>query len=38
MRVCGVYDESSAEYTQEMKRVCDAYIEDFSQIDLLDRL
>ncbi|MBE5798814.1 MAG: HAD family phosphatase [Clostridiales bacterium] len=38
MRVCGVYDESSAEYTQEMKRLCDAYIEDFSQIDLLDRL
>ena len=37
MRVCGVYDDSSAEYTQEMKAVCDAYIEDFSQIGLLDR-
>ena len=36
MRVCGVYDESSAEYTQEMKSVCDAYIEDFSQITALD--
>ena len=36
MRVCGVYDESSAEYTQELKTVCDAYIEDFSQIGLLD--
>ncbi|MBR4040031.1 MAG: HAD family phosphatase [Clostridia bacterium] len=37
MRVCGVYDASSAEYAQEMKRMCDAYIEDFSQIDVLDR-
>ena len=36
MRVCGVYDASSAEYTQEMQRICDAYIEDFSQIDRLD--
>jgi len=38
MRVCGVYDESSAEYAQEMERICDAYIEDFSGIDVLDRL
>ena len=38
MRVCGVYDESSAEYTQEMKRVCDAYIGDFSEIDVLSGL
>ena len=38
MRVCGVYDDSSAEYVQEMKRVCDAYIEDFSQIHVLDSL
>lgn len=38
MRVCGVYDDSSAEYTDEMKRICDAYIEDFSQIFLLDRI
>lgn len=36
MRVCGVYDTSSEEYTQEMKRICDAYIEDFSQIDTLN--
>lgn len=35
MRVCGVYDDSSAEYTQQMKEICDAYIEDFSQIDML---
>lgn len=38
MRVCGVYDAFSAEYTQEMKRICDAYIEDFSQLGQLDRL
>ena len=38
MRVCGVYDASSAEYTQEMKAAADAYIEDFTQIGLLDRL
>jgi len=38
MRVCGVYDDSSAEYAQEMKEICDAYIEDFSQIDLLECL
>ncbi len=38
MRVCGVYDDSSADYTDEMKRICDAYIEDFSQIFLLDRI
>ena len=38
MRVCGVYDASSEEYTEEMKRICDAYIEDFSQIGILDNL
>jgi len=36
MRVCAVYDESSAEYEQEMRRVCDAYIRDFSEIGALD--
>ena len=36
MRVCGVYDDSSSEYTQEMQRICDAYITDFSQIHILD--
>lgn len=35
MRVCGVYDDSSAEYMEEMKRICDAYITDFSQLPLL---
>jgi FMN phosphatase YigB (HAD superfamily) len=38
MRVCGVYDDSSAEYTQQMREICDAFIEDFSQITLLDSL
>ncbi len=36
MRVCGVYDDSSAEYEEEMRRICDAYITDFSQLSLLD--
>ena len=35
MRVCGVYDDSSAEYEQEMRRICDAYITDFSQLEAL---
>ena len=38
MRVCGVYDDSSAEYTQQMREICDANIEDFSQITQLDNL
>lgn len=38
MRVCGVYDDSSAEYEQEMRETCDAYIGDFSQIGMLDSL
>ncbi|MBP3656077.1 MAG: HAD family phosphatase [Clostridia bacterium] len=37
MRVCGVYDDSSAEYTQEIRAASDAYIEDFSQIGVIDR-
>ena len=32
MLVCGVYDASSEEYTSQIKAVCDAYIEDFSQL------
>jgi len=35
MRVCGVYDDSSAEYEQEMRRIADAYLMDFSRIDVL---
>lgn len=38
MRVCGVYDASSEEYTQDMIRETDAYIRDFSQIGVLDSL
>ena len=36
MRVCGVYDDSSAEYMQEMQAATDAYIMDFSEIGKLD--
>ena len=32
MKVCGVYDESSAEYAEEIKSVCDMYINDFSEL------
>jgi hypothetical protein len=36
MRVCAVYDDSSAEYEQEMRRATDAYIRDFSEIGVTD--
>lgn len=32
MRVCGVYDASSAEYEEEIKRISDYYIHDFSEL------
>ncbi len=32
MQVCGVYDASSAEYTDEIKAVADYYITDFSEL------
>ncbi len=32
MKVCGVYDASSKEYTEEIKVVTDYYIEGFSQL------
>lgn len=32
MKVCGVYDESSAEYEEEMKQIGDFYINDFSEL------
>ena len=38
MRVCGVYDASSAEYEQEIRAACDAYLVDFSEIEKLDNL
>lgn len=35
MLVCGVFDESSAEYEEEMKGITDAYIHDFSELPSL---
>ena len=32
MRVFGVYDKSSEEYTEEMKSISERYISDFSQL------
>jgi len=32
MQVCGVYDDSSAEYVEEMKSICHHYIYDFSEL------
>lgn len=32
MLVCGVYDESSSEYVDQMKALCDRYIYDFSEL------
>ena len=35
MRVIGVYDDSSAEYEQEMREICDGYIRDFEELPAL---
>lgn len=32
IKVCGVYDDSSAEYTDEIKAVADHYIYDFNEL------
>ena len=32
MRVIGVYDDSSSEYEQEMRDICDGYIVDFAAL------
>ena len=32
MMVCGVYDDSSKEYTDEIKAICDYYINDFLEL------
>lgn len=32
MKVCGVYDKSSDEYTEDIKNIADFYIYDFSQL------
>ena len=34
MKVCGVFDDSSAEYVDEIKKIADYYIYDF--LELLD--
>lgn len=36
MKVCGVFDDSSAEYAQDIKAVADHYIYDFSELLELD--
>ncbi len=36
MIVCGVYDASSREYTQDIKAAADFYIEDFSQLPAIN--
>ena len=32
MTVYGIYDDSSREYIDEMKSICDRYIYDFSEL------
>ena len=32
MRVCGVFDESSADYVDQMKSICDFYIYNFNEL------
>lgn len=32
MPVCGIYDDSSAEYEDEMKEICDYYVYNFAEI------
>ena len=32
MTVYGIYDESSADYVDEMKKACEKYIYDFSEL------
>ena len=32
MKVCGVFDESSAEYVEEIKGIADHYIYDFDEL------
>ena len=36
MKVCGVFDESSAEYAHEIKAVADHYVYDFSELFSLE--
>ena len=36
MKVCGVFDESSADYVEQMKSACDFYIYDFNELLKID--
>ena len=36
MRVCGVYDDSSREYREEIRAAADFYIDDFSQLPAIE--
>jgi HAD superfamily hydrolase (TIGR01509 family) len=36
MKVCGVFDESSKDYVDEIRAVCDFYIMDFSELPLIE--
>ena len=36
MQVCGVYDESSKDYVEQMKAANDYYIYDFQELLLLE--
>ena len=36
MKVCGVYDDSSKEYVEEMKAATDHYIYDFAELPELN--
>ena len=34
-KVCGVFDKSSEDYTEDMKKICDYYINDFSELSAI---
>ena len=36
MKVCGVYDKSSDDFVEEMKKACDFYIFDFEELPKID--
>lgn len=36
MKTIGVYDPSSQEYTEQIKNICDSYINDFSELPDID--
>ena len=38
MKVCGVYDDSSKDFEEEMRLLCDYYIKDFSELLVTDSI